>query len=179
MNYYQKIQHIALVDKNDTVVGQAEKWAAHRQSLLHRAFTMILTYKHFYLLQHRKHPVFDGVIDLSFSSHQIYENNSLQDDLTAIVSSLQREWGIQANDLLAKPKKIGQIYYRAKDPASQFSDHEIDYIYYGQLKQIPDPDDDFAYGFSLVSKGELLSKKPFTQMYAPWVDEMIKKNLVP
>lgn len=176
MNYYKKLQYIARVDKNDTVLGPVEKWEAHKKGILHRAFTVILKYKGKYILQHRKHPVFDGYFDLSFSSHQIYKNGKLQDDLEAIYSSLYREWNLSKMDLKIKPKKVGEIYYKARDPGSSFYDHEIDYIYEASLNKIPTPNLDFAYGFSLVKKEDL--RKSFKLNFAPWVEKIIQKKLI-
>ena len=109
MDYYQQKQFLAQVDKNDKILGKIEKWECHKGAILHRGYTCILTYKDNYILQHRKHPVFDGVFDLSFSSHQIYVNDILQDDLAAIYDGLKREWNLEKNDLKAVPKFIKTI----------------------------------------------------------------------
>src|SRR3989338_3874832 len=71
MHYYKQKQFLAQVDKNDKILGKIEKWECHKKAILHRGYTCILTYEDNYVLQHRKHPVFDGVFDLSFSSHPI------------------------------------------------------------------------------------------------------------
>lgn len=180
MDYYKEKQFIAKVDKNDKILGKIEKWEAHKKGVLHRAFTVILTYKNNYILQHRKHPVFDGYFDLSFSSHQIFIGDKLEDDLTAIYKTLKREWNISKKGLTAVPKKIGQIYYKAKDPNSVFFDHEIDYIYEGTLKNLPTPNYDFAYGFSLIEKNKLLTPNPYTlsPILAPWVKIMLEEKLI-
>lgn len=176
MDYYKQVQYIAEVNKQDAVIQKVEKWEAHQQGILHRAFTVILKYDDRYILQHRKHPVFDGCFDLTFSSHQIYENDKLQDDLTAIYSSLKREWNLMISDLVKKPKKAGEVYYKEKDPQSGFYDHEIDYIYEAELKKIPSPNYDFAYGFSLVKKEDL--SKNFKINFAPWVKKIIQKKVI-
>ena len=202
MDYYKQTQHIAEVDKNDKIIGKIEKWEAHKKGVLHRAFTMILYYQEKIVLQHRKHPVFDGYFDLSSSSHQIFvppslssratpsssrgsrgitSNDILEDDLTAIYKTLKREWNLNPVDLKDKPKLVKKIYYKAKDPNSEFSDHEIDYIYEGTLKKIPTPNYDFAYGFSLIEKKGLLKSKVFnlwSNQFAPWVKVMIEEKLI-
>lgn len=178
MNYYKQKLYIAKVDKNDNITGKVERWEAHKKAVLHRAFTVILTYKDSYILQHRKHPVFDGYFDLSFSSHQVYENSLLQDDLTAIYFTLQREWNLKKSDLVHAPKKIGSIYYKSKDPYSEFYDHEIDYIYQIELKKVPTPNYDFAYGFSLVKRENFLKSKVYSlssKIFAPWVKTMTEQ----
>lgn len=181
MDYYKEVQYIARVDRNDNVLGKIEKWEAHKKGVLHRAFTMILYYQDKIILQHRKHPVFDGYFDLSFSSHQIFVNDKLEDDLTAIYKTLKREWSLDKSGLIAEPKKIGQIYYKAKDPQSVFYDHEIDYIYQAELKKIPSPNYDFAYGFSLVNKVGFLKSKVYnlwSKLFAPWVKVMIEEKMI-
>ncbi len=179
MDYYKEKQYIAQIDKNDKIIGKIEKWEAHKKGVLHRAFTMILYYKENIIIQHRKHPVFDGYFDLSFSSHQIYVDNQLEDDLTAIYKTLKREWNLDKNSLVSSPKKIGQIYYKEKDKNSDFYDHEIDYIYSGVLKKLPTPDYNFAYGFSLVPKFKILNLKfEIARLFAPWVKVMIEQKLL-
>ena len=71
MDYYKQKQYLAEVDKNDKVLGEIEKWECHKKGVLHRGYTCILIYKGSYIFQHRKHPVFSGVFDLSFSSHPL------------------------------------------------------------------------------------------------------------
>ncbi len=169
MKYYQQKLFLAEVDKNDNIIGKIERWQAHRDGILHRGFTTILTYQNNIVLQHRKHPAFDGYFDLSFSSHQIYKNRKLQTDLEAIYETLEREWRVKNDDLVEEPKFLGKFYYKAKDPQSVFTEHEIDYIYKAELKNLPTPNFDFAYGFKLINK---LKTKNFRM--APWVKKIIK-----
>jgi len=171
MEYYQKKLFLAEVDKDDNIVGKVERWQAHKEGILHRGFTAILTYQNNYVLQHRKHLAFDGYFDLSFSSHQIYAHEVLQTDEDAINETLIREWNIDLTGLKNIPKYLGKFYYKAKDPHSNFTEHEIDYIYQAELKNLPTPNFDFAYGYSLMNKEQILkSELPL----APWIEEIIK-----
>lgn len=176
-NYYRQKQFIASVDKNDNILGQVEKWEAHKKSILHRGFTVILTYHNQYLFQHRKHPVFDGVFDFSFSSHQIYINNLLLSDIDAIYDALSREWNLRKKDLITTPKFLGKIYYKAKDPNSEFAEHEIDFIYIVETKILPTPNLDFAYGFLLLDKKSLQNSTKSIKI-APWVRKIIARKMV-
>lgn len=169
MEYYQKKLFLAEIDKNDHVIGKIERWQAHRDGVLHRGFTAVLTYQNNIVLQHRKHPAFDGYFDLTFSSHPVYKNEMLQNDLEAIYGALKREWNIDKTGLIDEPEFLDKFYYKAKDPQSIFSEHEIDYIYQAELKNLPAPNLDFAYGYSLVEKNKILDFK-----IAPWVEEIIK-----
>jgi isopentenyl-diphosphate delta-isomerase len=180
MNYYQQKQFIARIDKDDKVLGKIEKWEAHKKGIPHRGFTAILEYKNDLVIQHRKHPAFDGVFDLSFSFHQIYINNVLQTDYEAIYSSLAREWNLTKKDLATDLKFLGKIYYKAKDQSSIYTEHEIDYIYIVETKVLPVPNFDFAYGFSLVKKSDLKSKISglWSPMIAPWVKKIIEAKFI-
>lgn len=177
MNYYAQKQFIAHVDKSDNILEKVEKWEAHKKSLLHRAFTVILQYQNCYMLQQRKHSAFDGYFDLSFSSHQIYINNILQTDLEAIDASLSREWSLTKNDLIYVPKFLGKIYYKAKDPQSEFTEHEVDYIYIVETKILPTPNLDFAHGFLVLDKNSL-QKSIRSIKIAPWVGKIFQGKLI-
>lgn len=180
MDYYQEKQFIAQVDKKDKVIGRIEKWPAHKKGVLHRGFTVIMIYDNQFILQQRKHPVFDGVYDFSFSSHQIYINNVLQDDFAAIYDSLKREWNIEKDDLKTKPKFLKKIYYRAKDPESDYAEHEVDYVYEIELKKLPNPNYDFCYGLSLIPRVVFLKSKvlDLKSKIAPWVKKIIEEKLI-
>jgi isopentenyl-diphosphate delta-isomerase len=176
MNYYHREQFIAVIDRNDSIIGKIEKWEAHKKAILHRGFTAILFCQDQIILQHRKHPVFDGCFDITFSSHQIYKNNILQGDLEAVCQSLKREWDIEANDLMERPKLLGKLYYKAKDVKSKFYEHEIDYIFSVILKKIPKPNLDYAYGFSLIKTEQLINNSYLSKKnFAPWAKKIINR----
>jgi isopentenyldiphosphate isomerase len=170
MDYYKKKLFLAKVDKNDNVVGKIERWKAHQDGILHRGFTAVLTYENSFVVQHRKHLAFDRFYDLTFSSHQIYTNDVLQTDLEAIDQTLKREWNIDRSGLTETPKFLNKFYYKAKDPNSIFTEHEIDYIYQAGLKNLPTPNLDFAYGYSLRRKEQILRSE---LAFAPWVKDII------
>lgn len=176
MDYYKKELFLAEVDKDDNIIGKIERWEAHKEAVLHRGFTVILTYKDKIILQHRKHLAFDGYFDLTFSSHQIYINEKLQTDIEAINETLKREWNIDQTGLTGELKYLDKFYYKAKDPNSIFTEHEIDYIYQGELKDLPRLNPDFAYGFELIDKQNIENCKSKIKNFkiAPWVREIIK-----
>lgn len=178
-NYYKQKQMIAKVDRKGNIIGKVEKWEAHKKGILHLGFTVILIYKGYYVIQHRKHPAFDGVFDLTFSSHQIFTKNGLQKTLESVLDALKRECHIDGKDLVSKPKNLGSLYYKAKDPKSEFTEHEIDEILIIKIKHLPSPNLNFAYGYSLVKKGELINKRGrIYQNLAPWVKVMLEKNML-
>jgi isopentenyl-diphosphate Delta-isomerase len=174
MDYYDKIQYIAQVNKSGEILGQVEKWEAHKKGIPHRAFSVILQYKDHYLLQHRKHSVFDGVFDLSCSSHPIYKGAKLEEDEDAVRKTLKREWGITEKDSKGRIHNIGVIYYKAKDPKSRYTEHELCEQFLVTLRTLPKPNPDFAYGFSLVTKEELRKKNSrIYENLAPWAKKTV------
>lgn len=169
MDYYKQIQYLAEVDKNDNILGKIEKWQAHKNNVPHRGYTVILYYKNQIILQHRKHPVFDKVYDLSFSSHQVYINGELQNDVSAIYEGLKREWILDKNDLAQSPKFITKFYYRAHDPNSEYFEHEIDYLYKVKLKKLPQPNLEYAYGMEVIDQSEIKTLPKLFPNLAPWL----------
>lgn len=179
MDYYKNLFYIAQVDEKDTITGKVERWEAHEKGILHRAFTVAIFYQGKVVIQHRKHPVFDDVYDVTVSSHQIYVHDKLQDDLEAVYPTLQREFGISQQDLLSPPVYKGNIYYKAPDPKSRYIEHEVCHIYTCEVKNLPQPNLDFAYGSLLASIEELKDKN--SSLYsklAPWVQECLKTGLL-
>lgn len=177
--YYKQKIMIARCDRQGNILGEIERWEAHEKGILHRALTVALFYKDKILIQHRKHPVFDGVLDVTSSSHQIYKEEKLQDTIEATLNTLKREWNIDPSDLLKQPKDHGWVYYRAKDKYSIYTEHEVCNVVTATVKKLPEPNLDVSYGYSLATRDELFntSSRLFSQL-APWVKVMIKKNLL-
>jgi isopentenyl-diphosphate Delta-isomerase len=177
-NYYKEKQFLPQVDNQDKVVGKVEKWQAHKENILHRGFTVILVYQNNIILQQRKHLAFDGLYDLSFSSHAIYVNEKLQTDDEAISNALNREWNLNKEDLLSPPQFKGKFYYQAKDSKSDFSEHEFDYIYQVELKRLPQFNPEFAYGIKLIPKNIENWKLEIENLsLCPWAQKIIDGNL--
>lgn len=175
-SYYKQKQIIARVDKHGNVIDKIEKWEAHEKGILHKALTVALIYKGFFVIQHRKHPAFDGVYDITSSSHQLFIDDKLQTTEEATFDCLKREWGLEKTEI-SKLKNLGSIYYKAKDSKSIYTEHEVCEILIAEVKVQPKPNLDFAYGFSLMNKQELQNKK--SEIYkklAPWVKVMIEEN---
>src|SRR3989338_7327938 len=178
MDYYKAIQYLSVIDREDNIIGKMEKWEAHKKGILHRAYTAILQYKDTIILQHRKHPVFDGVYDLSFSSHQIYKDNSLQTNDEALHEGLLREWNIKEFEI-RNLKFLNKIYYKAKDKKSEFFDHEIDYIFLIEVNLMPKANLDYAYGQKMINKKNLISNiKKLKVSLAPWVEKILEMKLI-
>lgn len=174
MDYYRKKIYIPQVDRHDQILGGVERWQAHRKGILHRGFTVVLMVGNEIVLQHRKHPVFDGYFDISFSSHQMYlDDTTIQSPAQAINNTFRREWHYNKKHVLA-PQKIGSFYYKKKDPQSKFYEHEINHIYKITLNETPLFNPLYAYGASLISKDRLVNRRfPLFKAYAPWVFDIL------
>lgn len=178
-NYYKEKQIIAKVDRKGNVIGKIEKWEAHRKGVLHKALTVALIYKDYYIVQHRRHPAFNGVFDITSSSHQLFINDKLQTTIDATYLTLKREWNITKKDLLKQPKNLGAVYYKAKDKKSIYTEHEVCEILIAEIKKLPIPNNDFAYGYSLIKKEDLVNKNSrIYENLAPWVKKTIEENLI-
>lgn len=174
MNYYNEHQQLAQVDENDQIVGKIDKWEAHKKGILHRAFTICLFVNGKIILQHRKHPVFNGVFDLTCSSHPIYVDDRLQSLEEAGYIALQREWNISKEMLQDKLENKGSTYYKSKDILSEHMEHEVCYLLSGAVKAIPAFVQDYSYGFTLVEKNLLKEDSfPLRRSFAPWVSPLL------
>lgn len=179
MNYFKIKQTIGKANRKAQVIGEVEKWHAHKKGILHRAFSVALVYKNKYVLQHRKHIAFDGVYDLTSSSHQLMQNGKLQDTIESIYLTLEREWELKKKDFVSKPNYEGNVYYKAQDEKSEFTEHEMCDIYTVKIRRLPLPNFDFAYGFSLVTDEELTNKNSrIYSLLAPWIKVAIEKKLI-
>ncbi|MBI5613879.1 hypothetical protein HY947_03055 [Candidatus Gottesmanbacteria bacterium] len=178
-SYYNQKQMIARVDRDGHVLGKIEKWEAHRKGILHQGFTVALVFDNTYIVQHRKHPAFDGVFDITTSSHQLFVDGVLQTTIDAVYDTLKREWNLEPKDLEGVPKEDGAIYYKAPDPESEFTEHEYCYIFSASVKKLPIPNFDFAYGYSLLTKEEFARKNPrIYKNFSPWVKKMIEMKFI-
>lgn len=177
MHYYSKELFIAQVDEEDTIIKPIQRWEAHKKGILHRALTITVQIEDEVILQHRKHPVFDGVWDMTVSTHQIYDGDNLQDDITAIMHTLERELGVTSKELMQQPVKQGVVYYKAQDPKSEYIEHEMCHIYSCSVRIMPNMNADYAYGFATSKREELNKpKNPLRPKLAPWVLEMLRHN---
>ena len=178
-SYYTKKQHIEKVDRNGKHLGFIEKWDAHKKGILHRGFGIILLYKNNVLLQHRKHLAFDAVLDLSSASHQLQVNGKFENLTEAVINSLKREWNLERKDLLGEVKNLGYVYYKSKDPKSIYTEHEYCDVLIVKIKKLPEPNFEFAYGYSLVTKTQLYNKNSrIYENLSPWGKKIVDKKMV-
>src|SRR3989344_7657948 len=106
--YYTRTIYIPKVTESGEIIGKVERWEAHEKGILHKAFSVALHYQNNIILQIRKHPVFDSVIDVTASSHPEMKDITMEDEKQAALRTLKREWQISiTKDAL---KETGSIY---------------------------------------------------------------------
>jgi isopentenyldiphosphate isomerase len=178
MDYYKQELFIPQVNEQDEIQGKVERWKAHQEGILHRGFTVGVLYEGQMLCQHRKHPVFDSFLDLTASSHPIYTGDDLQDMTEAVEKCLLREWNIKSEELSYKPKLAGKVVYDSRH--EDFVEHEVCHLYITEVKKLPMPVLEFAYGFSLLPLEQFndVKKYPLLNGLAPWVEAMIMQGLL-
>lgn len=174
MDYYKEKQYLAQVDKENNVIGKVERWEAHKKQILHRGFSVCLLYKGQALLQHRKHLLFDGTIDLTGSSHPVYIGDTLESNEDAVFRCLEREWEFNRGDLASPLVDKGTFYYQADDALTEYGEHEVCYLYTAEVENIPQFSPEYAYGYSLVDIDKLKNSKfPLTRAFTPWTGPSI------
>lgn len=171
MSYYGRTIYIPGVDAADNLTGKIERHQAHREALLHRAFTVAVYYGDKIVCQHRRHPVFDAVLDLTASSHPYYSGEELVDSPAVIAPTLQREWNFPDGTLSAA-RLLGKVHYKEND--GDWWEHEICELYALDCKQLPAVNYAYAYGMSLLAAGELARQKHL----APWVRAFLNEGLL-
>lgn len=178
MSYFRRKQVIQAVNRKGQVLGEIEKWEAHKKGILHKAFTITLVYKKQIILQHRKHLAFNGFFDATSSSHPLIKKGLVEDLKTSVYKALQREWNLKRKDLSNLYYK-GDIYYKAVDKKNNFIEHELCAIFTCKVSKIPLFNPDFAYGFSLLSRNELYDGSSLiNSLLAPWVKVMLSQKLI-
>lgn len=171
-------QIIATCDRQGNINGQIERWEAHKKGILHRAFTVAMLYKNKYIIQHRKHPVFDNTFDVTSSSHQLVKNGKIENTIDAAINCIFREWKISRSDL-GKIKNEGAFYYKAKDKKSVYIEHEYCDLVTVDIKSMPEPNFEVAYGYSLMTRQEIKNRDSRTyHLLTPWTQKMLQKNLL-
>jgi len=124
------MEHVILVDENDSPVGEMEKTEAHRKGVLHRAFSILLVNsKKELLLQKRAYTKYHsgGLWTNTCCSHPL-PNETLA---TATRRKLIQEMGI---DL--QPTFAYKFIYKAMLD-NDFTEHECDHVFTGYFDGVP------------------------------------------
>ncbi len=176
--YYQQKIFIPRVDEKDNFLGPIERWEAHEKGVLHRAFTIAVSYNNQIICQHRKHPVFDGWFDLTASSHPMVVAEKAQSNEEAVIHALKREWGLEV-DQITGMKNLGSVIHNTQDPNSKYIEHELCHFFITETRVLPKINFDIAYGYTLQTLKDLKSDtNPLFKSLAPWIKKAFELKLL-
>lgn len=149
------MEHVILVDTNDKAVGTMEKLEAHRQGVLHRAFSIVLfNDEGKMLLQKRSGKKYhsSGLWTNTCCSHPL-PGETMED---ATRRRLREEMGI---DL--QPAFSYKFIYNAQLD-NHLTEHELDHVFVGTFNGVPD-----------INTSEV---EDWKYVDLPWLKEDMKKN---
>lgn len=126
-------ERVILVDHNDTPTGTAEKLAAHREGLLHRAFSVLV-------LDTRGHALIQRRADGKYHSAGLWSNTCCshprpgETTIDAARRRLNEEMGFEC-----PLEPAGSVLYRAP-VGPGLVEHEYDHLFLGTWTGTPEPD---------------------------------------
>ena len=135
---------VILVDRNDRAIGLSGKLEAHRNALLHRAFSIFLFNSKGELLLQQRNPAkyhSGGLWTNTCCSHPLPGEDIHQ----AAARRLKQEMGLECGlDFLFK--------FRYRTPFENgLSEHEIDYIFTGTCDTLPVIDREEVAGYTYMA----------------------------
>lgn len=170
-------QEVILVDVNDRETGVMEKLEAHRQGVLHRAFSVFIFNSRGEMLIHQRaagkyHGA--GLWTNACCSHPL-PGEKLEN---AVARRLLQEMG-----MYCKVKKVFDFVYRA-EVENGLIEYEFDHVYVGMTDADPVPDKSEVQAWAWRSPDEILDElyaepERYTVWFAkafPKVLQTIKKN---
>ena len=156
------IETVVLVDTDDREIGVAEKLQAHRQGLLHRAFSVFILNKAGELLLQRRSSTkyhSGGLWTNTCCSHP----RPAEDVGQAARRRLREEMGIDA-----ELSPAFTFLYEA-DLGSGLTEHELDHVLVGRYQGDPNPNPIEVDGWWWVGLGEVeedVERRP--EAYTVW-----------
>ena len=144
-------EHLILVNERDEQVGICEKMQAHRDNLLHRAFSVFLfNKKGEMLLQQRASGKYHsgGLWTNTCCSHP----RPGEDTLPAAQRRLQEEMG-----MTCALHEVFQFTYQARLEDDLY-EHELDHVFLGRTDETPQPDSQEVQAWRYITKSQLRSE---------------------
>jgi isopentenyl-diphosphate delta-isomerase len=165
------VEEVILVDEAGREIGSAEKLEAHRNGgKLHLAFSIVLfNSKGETLLQRRakRKYHFGGLWTNACCGHP-RPGEVLAE---AAHRRLREELGVDAD-----VSRVFSFLYRATDPRSGLSEHEVDHVFVGQLDDEPRPDPEEIDDLRWIERAELerdVAAHP--ERYTPWFAQLVAR----
>jgi isopentenyl-diphosphate delta-isomerase len=165
------MEEVILVDQNDAVLGTMEKVQAHREGVLHRAFSvLIFNDKNEMLIHKRASNKYHcgGLWTNACCSHP----RLTEKPIDAAKRRLTEEMGFTC-DL----KYIDSFIYKA-DFTNGLTEHEFDHLYIGKYNDAPKPNEEEVEDWKYVSLDEI-RKDVVNQpdLYTFWFKKIITEHL--
>ena len=168
---------VVLVDEEDRPIGTADKLEAHRQGLLHRAFSVfILDSEGRMLIQRRAEDKYHsgGLWSNACCSHPAPE----EPVKVAAARRLGEEMGFEC-----ALSRAGTLLYRA-DVGGGLTEHELDHLLIGHWEGIPAPDPAEVMDWWWIEPGELrremaAAPERFTYWFRVALEELDRRGALP
>ncbi|MAZ66854.1 MAG: hypothetical protein CMF25_07065 [Kangiellaceae bacterium] len=171
-SYYDKDIYLPALNSQGEITGGVERWKAHREGILHQAFTLALTFEGKVLCQKRHHPVFGGFWDLSASSHPQWQNGVVVRSIDMLLPTVEREWSLPEGFVMEQPRRLGEIKYKAQH--HDFIEHELCEFFCAEINLIPGYQPEVASDQQCCLPQNIQSLTPL----APWVEEAINAGVL-
>lgn len=165
------MEEVVLVDANDQVLGTMEKIQAHREGLLHRAFSvLIFNDKNEMLIHKRASNKYHcgGLWTNACCSHPRLN----EETIVAAKRRLTEEMGFTC-DL----KYVDSFIYKV-DFSNGLTEHEFDHLFIGKYNDSFEPNPEEVEDWKYVSVDQIkedIEKQP--DLYTFWFKNIIKEHL--
>jgi len=168
-NIIDMSDYVVLVDENDNEIGVEEKILAHKNKLLHRAFSIFLFNDNLEILLQKRAPN-------KYHSGNLWTNTCCSHPLQniSIIESatrrLDEEMGISS-----KLNKVFSFIYEAEFE-NGLHEHEFDHVLFGRFNGNPILNPNEAVDFKWISISQLkkeIETKP--EKFTVWLKIMITK----
>ena len=163
------IEHIVLVDENDSPIGTEEKLTAHKMGLLHRAFSIfIFNQQGELLLQKRASSKYHsgGLWTNTCCSHPRPE----EDLMEACHRRLEEEMGFDC-----ALQEAFHFIYKA-EVGNGLVEHELDHVLVGTYNEDPLPNPEEAEEFAWISLDSLQNDvRTNPENYTEWLKLCLPK----
>lgn len=167
----EKKDLVILVDTSGNYVGLMEKLEAHRQGILHKAFSVIIyNSKGEMLIQkrssHKYH--FKGLWSNACCSHQRPDETTEQ--------AVERRLREELNLVNIRTEYLFTFMYKAKDEESELIEHEYDEVYVGVYDGEVSPNPEEIEETRWVSMGDLRGEIELEpEKFSFWFKEIVKE----
>ena len=155
-------EEVILVDDDDNFLGTADKLEAHRQGLLHRAFSVfIINDTGEWLLQQRAMEKYHsgGLWTNACCSHPRPDETTME----AAVRRLHEEMGITA-----ALTHLFHFTYRTEFD-NGLIEHELDHVYIGRFSGTPQPDPNEVMDWKFVHPEKIIAEvKAYPERFTEW-----------